>query len=119
MKYCSIVLVTFVVFIFPSVVDAQITFERCYGGPETDIGYSVAQTADRGYIIAGRSGSFGAGSYDVYLVKTDSLGDTLWTKTYGGSDWDSGLSVTPTFSGGYVVSGFTESFTPIGADVYL
>ncbi|MCH7760462.1 hypothetical protein IIA15_03545 [candidate division TA06 bacterium] len=65
---------------------AQITFERIYGGAADDEGRSVQQTVpDGGYIITGWTESFGAGSRDVYLVKTDSLGDTLWTRTYGGT----------------------------------
>jgi len=49
-------------------------WERTYGGSAYDKGYSVAQTSDGGYIVAGRTYSFGAGGWDVYLVKTDSLG---------------------------------------------
>ena len=63
---------------------------RTYGGPDGDRGHSVQQTADGGYIIAGSTNSFGAGRRDVYLIKTNAQGDTLWTRTYGGSDDDAG-----------------------------
>ncbi len=92
---------------------------RTYGGSSYDYGYSVAQTSDGGYIVAGMTESFGAGSYDVYLVKTDAVGDTIWTRTYGGSDYDRGNSVAQTTDGGYIVAGETECFGAGEYDVYL
>jgi len=90
---------------------------RSYGGSGDDYGFSVQQTSDGGYIIAGVTGSFGAGGYDVYLLKTDSSGDTLWTGTYGGNCYDYGRSVEQTSEGGYVIAGYTYLYGP--ADVYL
>jgi len=92
---------------------------RTYGGSREDRGYSVQQTSDGGYIIAGGTESFGAGGYDVYLLKTDSSGDTLWTRTYGGSDSDWGFSVQQTSDGGYIIAGYTYSFGAGERDVYL
>jgi len=91
---------------------------RTYGGPSWDGGYSVVLTSDGGYIIAGETWSFGAGVIDIYLIKTDSLGDTIWTKTYGGTGWDCGRSVTQTSDGGYIIAGYTESYG-VGGDFYL
>jgi len=95
---------------------------RTYGGDREDIGYSVQETADGGYIIVGSTRSFGPGtpSYpNVYIVKTDASGDTLWTKTYGRDYYDHGRSIIQAFDGGYVVAGFTYSFPPWESDVYL
>jgi hypothetical protein len=82
---------------------------RTYGGTSTDWGYSVQQTSDGGYIVAGGSDSFGNG-YQVYLVKTNASGDTLWTRTYGGTSTDRGYSVQQTSDMGYIVVGWTCSF---------
>jgi hypothetical protein len=98
---------------------AQITFERTYGGMLDDFGFSVQQTVDRGYIISGITSSFGAGLSDFYLIKTDSLGDTLWTRTYGGTDLDAGYTVQQTLDGGYIFTGNSASFGPGTLSVYL
>ncbi len=92
---------------------------RTYGGTELEVGHSIQLTKDGGYIIAGRTDSYGAGGSDVYLIKTDSLGDSLWTKTIGGADYDFGYSVQQTTDGGYIVTGFTYSYGPGRSDVYL
>ncbi len=92
---------------------------RTYGGPGDDNCHSVQQTTDGGYIIAGTTWSFGAGGSDVYLIKTDANGDTLWTGTYGGSANDYGHSVYQTANGCYIISGATWSFGAGGSDVYL
>jgi len=92
---------------------------RTYGGGAEDRGYSVQQTADGGYIIAGETSSFGAGNSDVYLVKTNASGDTLWTRTYGGASDDHGYSVRQTIDGGYIIAGNTQSFGAGNEDVYV
>jgi hypothetical protein len=94
-------------------------WSRTYGGTGDDEGMSVKQTLDGGYIIVGWTNSFGAGDYDIYLIRTDSLGDTLWTRTYGGVFNDGGYSVQQTTDGGYIIAGYTNSFGAGGFDVYL
>ena len=76
-------------------------------------------SADSGYVIAGRTASFGAGYNDVYLIKAAASGDTLWTRTYGGSNSDEGNSVQQTSDGGYIIAGWTNSFGAGDRDVYL
>ncbi|MBU0678350.1 MAG: hypothetical protein KJ626_09545 [Verrucomicrobia bacterium] len=91
---------------------------RTCGGPYQDRAYSVLQTSDGGFVLAGHTVSFGAGSYDCYLVKLNSEGDTLWTRTQGGSQWDEARSVQQAPDGGYVMVGWTESFGVAYSDFY-
>ena len=111
---------TSLVFIlFFNVLNAQITFQKTYGGTSVDVGNSVQQTTDGGYIITGLTESFGAGLYEVYAIKTDSIGDTLWTRTFGGFSSDQANSVRQTTDGGYIICGWTSSFGAGYEDIYL
>jgi hypothetical protein len=96
-----------------------ITFEQTYGGSLHDEAKSVATAPDCGYAVVGYTSSFGTGFYDFYLVRTDSLGDTLWTRTYGGVDREVAFWVEPTTNGGFVMAGYTESYGAGGNDFYL
>ena len=86
----------------------DVVWTRTYGGSANDYGRSVRQTTDGGYVIAGGTYSFGAGGWDVYLVKTDSSGDTLWTRTYDGDNRDGARSVEQTADGGYILAGYAN-----------
>jgi len=92
---------------------------RTFGGALADRGNSVSLTADSCYIVAGMTKSFGAGVADVYLLKVDANGDTLWTRTFGGSLYDEGASVQQTADGGYIIAGSTMSYGAGDYDVYL
>jgi len=89
------------------------------GGEYDDCGSSIQQTEDGGYIIAGTTESYGSGDHDVWLVKTDANGDTNWTRTFGGEDWDEGQSVQVTQDGGYIVAGRTWPDTGSSVEVWL
>ncbi|MFA5033526.1 MAG: T9SS type A sorting domain-containing protein [bacterium] len=98
---------------------------RTYGGHLLNNGYCVSETQDSGFVIVGETFSFGAGapSYsNAYLVRTNSLGDTLWTRTYGGTKGECGWSVSKTYDGGFIITGETTSFgagSPNYSNVYL
>ncbi|MCH7534294.1 MAG: T9SS type A sorting domain-containing protein [Bacteroidetes bacterium] len=95
---------------------SQITFQKTFGGTQWDLAYAVQQTSDKGYIIIGDTKSFGAGASDVYLIKTDSLGDLMWSKTFGDSSYNYGRSIQQTFDGGYIISGYDLIKTNAGGD---
>jgi hypothetical protein len=94
-------------------------WKKTYGGTAEDEGYCVQQTSDGGYILVGSTESFGAGGSDVWLIKTDSSGNCLWYKTFGGTLDDYGYSVMQTTDGGYIVVGSSWSFSGGGLDDVL
>ncbi|MCK4456273.1 MAG: hypothetical protein KAW39_00880 [Thermoplasmata archaeon] len=94
-------------------------WNRTFGGSERDYGMSVQQTSDNGYVIAGTAESYGAGNKDVWLIKTDSLGNEEWNRTFGGSEWELGLVVQQTSDDGYVVTAGTRSYGEGNSDAWL
>ena len=86
-----------------------------YGGPENEWVYSIQQTSDGGYILVGASASFGAYSCSIYMIKTNSAGDTLWTRCYGGEPYKYAYSILQTSDGGYLLAGKIWLETRYGA----
>jgi hypothetical protein len=97
----------------------NLQWTRTIGGGNGDFGHSIIQTSDGGYAVAGETNSFGAGDYDVYVVKLDGSGNIQWTRTIGGGDEDVGRSIIQTTDGGYAVAGETKSFGAGDRDVYV
>jgi hypothetical protein len=93
-------------------------WKRTYGGAGYDEAWSVVQTDD-GYVLAGYTNSSGSGSYDFWLVKTDSSGNMQWNRTYGGVDLDIAVSVVQTDDGGYAWGGYTGWSCGCLADFWL
>lgn len=92
---------------------------RTYGGAANDYGEAIQQTMDGGYIIAGRTRSFGQGRMDAYVIKTDASGNALWSKTFGGADWDWANSVRELSTGGFIIAGTTNSLGAGKNDIYM
>jgi len=92
---------------------------RTYGGPELDAASAIDRIGDGGFILAGETASFGAGDHDVYLLRTDADGDTLWTRTIGGPSFERGSGVVATTDGRFVIGGRTSSFGAGDHDAYL
>jgi hypothetical protein len=90
-----------------------------FGRSNSDTCNSIEQTTDGGYILTGTTKSYGAGSGDVWLIKTDSSGNELWNKTFGGSSYDEGESINETNDGGFIITGWTYSYTAGENDIWL
>jgi len=87
----------------------NVQWNRLYGGAHVDLFDSVAVCQDGGFLLAGVTDSMGAGSGDGWVVKLDSAGDTQWSRTFGGPDYDHLNSVDVCPDGGYIAAGVTYS----------
>jgi hypothetical protein len=89
------------------------------GGNDWDFFYDVDYTLDSGFICIGTTYTYGAGNEDLYLVKYDKNGDTLWTRTYGGARRDEGYSVVQTEDTLYGICGLTCSYNDTLGDGWI
>ncbi len=101
-------------------------WDKDFGGTSSDELYSIQQTSDGGFILGGRSASGisgdktqplwgGAGDFDYWMVKTDVLGNKLWDKDFGGTDYEGDFgNLTLTSDGGFLLAG--TSYSPISGD---
>jgi hypothetical protein len=97
-------------FLIKTDANGNVQWAKTYGGSNWDVAYSVQQTSDGGYIVAGLTESFGAGWGDAFLIKTYANGNIQWAKTYGGTHHDVAYHVQQTSDGGYIVANDTRSF---------
>lgn len=111
---------------FPSsggkVVEAQTVsslWYRTFGGGDHDGGRSVVEVSTGGYACVGFTESSGAGSSDVWLVRTADDGSPLWTQTYGDIEYDSGFSIQEVAAGGFIILGETSNYGLGGRDWFL
>ncbi|RMA65821.1 hypothetical protein [Ulvibacter antarcticus] len=93
----------------------DLLWTKSFGGSEIDVAYSVTKTLDGNYLMVGDSRSSDKdvtgnhGNADVWVVKFNDLGNMIWQKTYGGTEFESARSIKPLANGGYVITGFTRS----------
>ncbi|PCH68092.1 MAG: hypothetical protein COC01_04515 [Bacteroidetes bacterium] len=99
--------------------NGNLIWAKTYGKAGEDLGYSVDQTSDGGFLIVGETTSEGAGFTDVYVLKTDSLGNLQWSNTYGSSGYDYGYKMLETPGGDYFILGYTGYFGSGSRDIYL
>ena len=99
--------------------DGDTLWTRSFGGPGDEIARCVIQTADGGFVIAGKTQSAGDNGWNIYLLKTDSDGKKVWVETYGETEMDFARSVIQTADGGYAMVGGTMGANGETYDAYL
>jgi len=97
---------------------ADTSFYYTYGGINNDEARDIKETKDKGYILAGTTASFGQGQASIYLIKTDNLGNHIWSSVQGGSQNDWAYTVQVTHDSGFFVAGYSNSFDPTAAHNY-
>src|SRR3989441_3306760 len=97
----------------------RVIWQKAYGGKGDDVAFSVGQTSDGGFIVAGSTNSSGAGGRDAWLFKLTSTGNVVWQKTYGGTGDDNAVSAEETTDGGFVLAATTSSFGNGNSDVWI
>lgn len=97
----------------------KVEWSKTFGGNSDDGFIYVDTTSDKGYITIGLTKSYGKGGEDVIIVKVDSTGKLLWSKTYGGSNDDFGEFVREDVDKGYLITGATESSGQGKRDIYV
>ena len=99
------------VYVVKTDAKGQPEWTKTYGGPGWDEGHSLLPTTEGGFIIAGYTGSFGAGQQDVYVIKCNATGGVEWSRTYGGAGSERGHKIRELADGSYLIAGETTSPT--------
>jgi len=114
-KIKSTILVLLIINYF---LNAQVAFVRTYNQIYTSAN-SVVQTADSGFIITGAADMRPYGNYDVFLLKTNTKGESIWSKTFDFEQVDGGYAVQQTKDGGYVICGCTQKAYPSNSQIII
>ena len=93
----------------------SIVWRKTFGGPQDDLAKSIIQSNDGNLIIVGQTKSYGAGGFDVYILKVDTEGNLIWYNTYGTAQDDGANAVTQATDGGFVIAGYTTSETGLSS----
>ncbi|HWY10358.1 MAG TPA: T9SS type A sorting domain-containing protein [Bacteroidia bacterium] len=104
----------------PFFVQSQvITFQKVYPSSKDKAAMDVIPTSDGGYIMTGMTNNSNVNDMDAYILKTNNLGDTMWTRSYGGPKPDQGNRIMPTADGNYFIIGCSQSYGGGDYDIYL
>ena len=97
-----------------------VEWEKAYIGEAFDRSFSIRQTTDGGYVVAGCSSSFDDNwIHDAWILKLDMLGNVVWEKAYGGEEYDRVSAIRQTLDGGFITTGYTESFGAGDRDIWV
>jgi hypothetical protein len=107
------------VMIFPMSVGAQTSFYKCFSGNGYDKGEGVVQLADSSYVITGSSSSFEDAPSQAFLLKIDKFGNYVWSKAYGGPEFENGRRVMAIDGFGYFIAGASSSGTSGDFDAWV
>ena len=102
-------------------LDGNVIWEKEYGGDGADNGEYALETDDKGFIITGETNSFGPAIpffTNIYLIRTDANGDSLWTRCYGNIWYDYSKAITKTNDNCYIVSGSYITNGTGASDIY-
>lgn len=106
------------IFLIKTNAQGDVLWSKSYGGPSNDDANAIIVLPD-GYCIAGSTNSFGAGAMDGYLIRTDLLGDTLWSKTFGTNDSDAFNAIHITSDSGFIMTGFANKINNVNDDILI
>src|ERR1051326_2292945 len=105
--------------LFPLLVEGQAAFVKIYPTSIPQSTKDILPTDDGGFFIVGMTMNQIPGDSDIYLVKTDNMGNILWTKTFGGNMPEYPNTILKASDGNYFISGFTRSFGAGMSDIWL
>lgn len=97
----------------------NLLWKKNYGGEKWDLGHSITETLDKGFLISGETYSEGNGNNDILLLKINSNGDSIWNKSYGGTLHDAAHDITRCQDSSYLITGYTNSYGNGAFDMYI
>lgn len=99
--------------------NGNLNWEKTFGGSDWDFAHSIRHSNDGGYLITGKTYSYGNGGTDAFILKCNASGDSLWMQTYGGLSNDEGMDIVQSNSGSIYVTGSTQSPPANGTDAWF
>ncbi len=96
------------IFVIKTASNGDLIWNKNYGGEQKDVALAITKTSDNGYLLTGVTKSFSVGEEDLFILKTNADGDSLWFKTYGTMGNDGGHGISAVSTGGYIIAGIYD-----------
>lgn len=106
------------IYLIKTDADGNLVWTRTFGGPNTDRGSAIRQTSDGGFIVVGWQRASPQSEKEICLLKTDSNGNLLWSRTYSEFQKQEARSIGLAPDGGYVIAGWVTEM-PIFEDIFI